>query len=445
MNLPLLVLALTSAPAGAAELVWDGFYRSRAQLYDSLSLSDTNEYSEGVSASLDHRFSLRPAWHLSDRASLHAQVELLPFAVWGDEPAVGEDPVTGELTANATADGVTQSGAGLRATRAWGEASFQAGESGWLTVSAGRLPMQWGAGILWNPGDEPDDEYGDTADRVQLAGNFGQVWLLGAWDVQYEGFLGAEDDMQSASLGLGYLTESSGFALLNNYRYQPEYQWNAYTGDLWGRVHLGPIELELEAVARFAGGDLETGANGISESAFGAMLDAHYRADPLTLGLQAGFASGDSDPDDTSLHTFAFDPDHDVGVLLFEEYLPTLSTQVLNEANQGRTYEAAVTGDGVSNALYLKPSVRYAPRDFVSGEVAWLMATQARAASATPGGYGHEFDLTLRLDPHPHVWFQGTVGLLLPGKRYSEYESEDYGGGFEAPAVGVKAYGTVEF
>lgn len=445
MNVLLLVVALTSTPASATELVWDGFYRSRVLVYDSLSLSDSNENAEGLSSVIDHRFSVRPSWLLSEHASLHGQVEVLPFEAWGSEPAVGTDPVTGDAFANATADGVTGSGPGLAATRAWGEAGFKAGESGWLTVSMGRMPMEWGAGILWNPGNEPYDEYGDTADRFQVAGNLGQVWLMGAWDVQYEGFLGAEDDMQSASLALGYRTEASGFALLNNYRYQPENDWNAYTGDLWALTQLGPIRLEVEAVGRFAGGNLETGANGISESAFGGMLDVEYRADPLGLGLEGGFATGDADPDDSTLHTFSFDPDHDVGVVMFEEYLPTLATPVQNETNAGRTAAAAVTGDGVANALYLRPSVRYQPKPYATAELAWLMATQAKAAAGATGGYGHEVDLTLRLDPHPHVWFQGTVGVLLPGKRYSEYESEDYGGGFDTPAVGFRAYGTVEF
>ncbi len=439
---PLLALLLLPAPASAAELTWDGFYRGRALAYDSLSLSDSNEASEKFSGSFDHRMSLRPAWLISEHASLHAQVDLFPFQLWGEQPSTYVDPVTGEETAIATADGTESVGAGLVATRAWAEAYTPIGR-----FALGRMPMEWGAGILWNDGNDPEDEYGDTADRLMFTTRVGPVFVFGAYDVQFEGFVGQEDDMQSASLGFGYRSETAGVGLLNIYRFQPSKSYNAYTGDLWAFTELGPIRAELEAVGVFGAGDLETGADDVDILSFGGMLDASYRTDKLTIGLEGGFATGDADPDDSKLHTFTFDRDHNVALVLFEETLPTLQTTVQNDSNEGRTTEAALTGDGLSNVLYLRPSVKYRLRPEIEGELSWFTGTMAAGPAATEGrkGYGNEIDLSVRYDPHPHVWVKGSAGVLLPGKYFTMYENEDLGGGFDQPAWGLRLIGTVEF
>lgn len=445
---PLSALLLLLAPhASATELVWDGFYRGRGLVYDSLSLSNSNANAEKSSASFDDRFTLRPAWLLSDHASLHAQVDVFPYTLWGDAPATTVDPVTGEETARAFTDGVATSGSGLQAVRAWGEVHADFGSKGQGRFAAGRMPMEWGSGILWNPGDDPEAEAGDSADRVQFSGNLGQVWMMAAWDVQFEGFLGQPDDMQSVNLALGYRNETNGAGLLNVYRYQPSNTWQQYTGDLWAFTQLGKLRAELEVVAEVGGGDLETGADGISQTAFGGMVTVDYRLDPLALSLEGGFATGDGDPEDKKIHTFTFDRDHNVALFMFEEPLPTLVTPVVNETNGGRTTEAALTGDGISNALYLRPSVRWAVRPQVTAQLDWTTAMLAKkpAASTSGNGYGNEFDLSVRYDPFAHFWVKGTAGLFLPGAWYRDYEDPDLGGGFDQPAFGGRVLGVVEF
>lgn len=438
------LLLLLTAPASAAELTWDGYYRGRALLYDSLSLLPaTEESSEGFSGAFDHRMSLRPSFLLSEHASLHAQVELFPYQLWGEETATYVDPVTGEEIATAAADGTNPVGAGLVATRAWAEAYTPIGR-----FALGRMPMQWGAGLLWNDGNDPEDEYGDTADRLQFSTRVGPVFVMAAYDVQFEGYLGAEDDMQSASLGLGYRTETAGVGLLNVYRYQPSEEYQAYTGDVWAFTELGPIRAELEAVGVFGAGNLSTGANDVDIMAFGGMLDLAYSTDKLTVGLQGGFATGDKDTDDEKIRTFSFDRDHNVTVVLFEEPLPTLSPTLANESNQGRTTEAAITGDGLSNVLYLRPSVKYHLLPELEGELSWFTGMLAAGPESTDGrkGYGNEFDLSLRYDPHPHVWVKGSAGLLLPGKYFTEYDAPDnLGSGFDKVSWGARLIGTVEF
>lgn len=441
MTAPLLALLLSS-PASASELTWDGYYRARALMHDSLSLSTTNESTEGFSGAFDHRMSLRPKWILSEHATLNAQVDLFPYQLWGQESATYTDPVTGETIATAAADGTATVGAGLVATRAWAEAFTPVGR-----FAVGRMPMEWGSGILWNAGNDPDDEYGDTADRIQFSTRVGPVFVMAAYDVQFEGFVGAEDDMQSASVGVGYRTETAGVGLLNVYRFQPSEEYQAYTGDIWAFTELGPVRAELEVVGVFGSGNLSTGANDVDILAFGGMLDLAYATDKLTVGLQGGFATGDKDPNDEKINTFSFDRDHNVALVLFEETLPTLQTSVLNTSNAGRTTDAALTADGLSNVLYLRPSVKYHLFPELEAELSWFTGMMAAGPESTEGrtGYGNEFDLSFRYDPHPHVWVQATGGVLLPGAYFSEFEDPDLGGGFDAPAWAARLIGTVEF
>lgn len=442
----LLLLPVVAVPlsAQATELTWDGFYRGRGLVYDSLSLSDTNNHAEGTADVFDHRLSLRPTFVLSEHAAIHAQVELLAYTTWGDNPDTYESPLTGAAIATAEADGVATSGAGIQATRAWGEAFTPIGR-----FAMGRMPMQWGAGILWNDGDDVEDEYGDTADRVQFNTRAGPVFVMAAWDLRQEGYVGEWDDMAAVSLAVGYRSETAGVGLLNNYEYQPwaDYQYQAYTGDLWGFAELGPVRLQLEAVGIFGGGNLDTGANDISIMSFGGMLDGSWQGDALGLGVEGGFATGDEDPTDEKLTTFSFDRDHDIALLLFEEPMPTLASNVNNEANQGRDLDAVLTGDGVSNALYMRPYVTYRPLPGLTAELAWVGARLAKGGPTTDGreGYGNEFDLSVRYDPHPHVWVKGTLGLLLPGDYYKEYEHDELGGGFDKAAIGGRIVGAVEF
>ncbi len=439
----MLALLLTVSSASATELVWQGYYRGRALLYDSLSLSDTNPSAEGTSNLVDHRLLLRPSWMISDHAAIHAEVDVMKLTLWGDVPDQYVDPVTGETLPVAQADGVSNVAVGT-GVRGWGEAYTD-----WGRIALGRMPMQWGSGILWNSGNAVDGEYGDSADRLQLSGRIGPVFVMGAFDVQYEGYVGATDDMQSVSLAVGYRSETLGVGLLNNYRYRPEEPdpYQAYTGSLWGFAELGPVRAELEGVGVFGGGDLDGGQDDVTIMAFGLMAKADYTADKLSFGGEFGVATGDDDPSDKELTTFSFDRDHNVGLMLFEEPMPTLQAASSNESNGGRTTDAARSGDAISNAIYFRPSVRYKIIPTVEVEGAWLVAARADSTGATEAdqGYGNEFDVSVRWDPHPHVWFKGTAGVFLPGPLYTEYTDADLGGEFDNPAVGGRILGVVEF
>ena len=255
--LTLLAIALTPT-VSAAEVVWDGHYRADANAFQTLSLSADNENSEGLSAIVDHQLQLRPSFAISQNVAFHTQVDILSGTAWG-AAADAYSNSHGDSIPTVFADGVDTSATNMRLTRAWADVYTDYGR-----LRLGRMPLEWGAGILLNPGTSPDSEYGDTSDRIQFTSLVGSVYLVAALDIVDEGFYGVSDDFQIANAALAYQTETIGIGLLNRYRFQPSSNFSSYTGDLWAKANLGTISAEMELALHMGGGDLSTGENDIS-------------------------------------------------------------------------------------------------------------------------------------------------------------------------------------
>ncbi len=447
----LLLLSLVHSTL-AAEVAWDGHYRARSVFVDSLSLSDTNTSAEGLSWSADHRLRLQPGFLLSSQVSLFTQLDLLHGVTWGEQAVQLVDPVSGDETALAWSQAVepptTDEGgatlANIQVTRAWGELTLD-----WGQVRFGRMPVHWGTGMVWNAGDDPLSDYGDTADRIQAAGKVGDVLLLGAFETSSEGYIGERDDHSAVSAAVLHETEQVAIGTYHSYGWTrtEDSRFGAWTGDLWVAAELGPAQARGEFAAIVGSGDLSENVNDVSVSAFGANLDLIWNPGKMRLGLGAGLAGGDGDTDDKKIHTFTYDRDYNVALLLFEQPMPILEPTVSNDSNGGRTTDAVQTGSALSNVLYLRPQVGYQVRDDLTVDLSLFAAQQAKVAdeSADRKGYGTEFDLNIDYRPFPHFELQMTTALLFPGKFYSNYSHDSLGDGFDKAAFGGRLLGTVRF
>lgn len=437
----------------AGELTWDGFYRARGEFFDSLSLSNVNPNTEGGAWTIDHRARIQPGWILSERVSLHSQVDLLPYAGFGDSLVTTTDPVTGDTTAQLLSDQVgvptTEDGGvaahELRLTRLWGEVRFK-----WGQVHFGRMPVHWGTGMVFNAGNDPSSEFGDTIDRVLASARVGDVFIMGGYESRLESYVNLPDDYHALVGSVMYNTEKAGLGTYLTYRWrnQDYGRFQTFIADLWGEANFGPAKVEGEFAGIFGGGDLDENTNDVQLRQFGGNLGVQLHPDRLRLGLLTGFATGDGDSTDRNLRTFAFDPDFNISLLMFEEPMPVLQAATANEANGNRTYDAARTGYTLNNALFLRPRVGFMLRDDLSADLSWLLASQAKAdaASGDEGrGYGSEIDLDLNWTPFDHFRLRGTGAVLLPGTYYSEYNDADLGGNFNQPAVAGRLMGIVEF
>ncbi|HJN72691.1 MAG TPA: hypothetical protein QGF58_02040 [Myxococcota bacterium] len=450
----LLYLLTLLTTASAAEVEFHGHYRARGLIYDSLSLSEDNPNLLGRTSFVDHRLRLSPAIHASSRVGVFAQIDMLPLTVWGDSTNTWTDPVTGDAIAMAYADGVAPYGdaadgtsylRNIQLTRAYADVYTEYGR-----VRFGRMPIDWGAGVLFDDGNDPLDEYGDTGDRLQFTTRVGPVYVMGAYELINEGLLDRdelEDAMNAADLAVAWQTETLGVGLYNRLRFQGSPQFRAYNGSVWAHVEMGPANVDAEIVGVFGRGDLDTGVNDIQIMAAGGVIEGSIDIDKIYGGLQFGLATGDTDPNDNVLRTFTFDRDYNIALMMFEEPMPVLAPAVINDANGGRDLDAVRTGDGISNALFLRPHIGYHLRPDLSADLAYIgaRALQLPEDEQADRGYGQEFDLSLTYSPFEHFSATGTAGAFLPGPYYENYEHETLGGDFDAPSFGGRLVLTAEF
>ncbi|MFO0613972.1 MAG: TIGR04551 family protein [Polyangiaceae bacterium] len=214
-----------------------GYYRLRSQLYSHFALGRTdtaanvlwpqptdNDYNtvddrnkvvlcgdnplkpepceNNIQAGANMRFRINPELHISDNVRIMAQIDLLDNLVLGSTPdgfanqpgtTGGYDQIqrggyspTGAFatTQFAPVAGVNSLTDSVTVKRVWGEYQTPIG-----LLRFGRMPSQWGLGMLANAGDGYDSDNGSTADRLLFVTGI-KKWDLyfGAlWDFVNEG------------------------------------------------------------------------------------------------------------------------------------------------------------------------------------------------------------------------------------------------------------------
>lgn len=429
-------LLLAAIPASAAEVEFEGFYRARARAYSSLSIDpDFAEAYEGLSSYVEHRLWLKPKFLLNDQVMVAAEIRGLDGVVWGNRPVSWFDPssdstvplaFTEQLTAPVPESDADDALLDLTLWRVYGE--IHAGDH---RFRFGRLPLHWGLGIWQNDGLGLHGEYGDSADRVQWEGLFGNIYASLAVDVMAERFIATDDDTVAANAMAAWRTEQVVAGLNLQFRHtsnaeDPEASLDLFTASGAFDAELGQLEVHAEIVGRFGGGDLDTGANDVQIAAAGGALDAMLRTDLLDAGLTLAVASGDGDLGDNRIHTFLFDRDFNLGFILFEQPLPTLAAAIPTAENGGRDFDSALTGPALANAIVFVPKVgRALPGDLRVD----VQAVIARTAKLPEGGafegrrfYGAEGGATLTYTGLDHVDLSGTLGVLVPGPHFTALE-----------------------
>jgi uncharacterized protein (TIGR04551 family) len=173
--------------------------------------SGNSNCKDSTESGANMRFRLNPELHISDNLRIVSQVDLLDDVVLGSTPnsyatqpstsssssatsangytsasnATGYAPVnyapisflsTTQGTPTAGVNGYTNS---IEAQRVWGEYVTPVGE-----LRFGRMPDQWGLGIVANAGDSIDSDYQTNIDRIMFMTGIKSMDLYfgGAWD-----------------------------------------------------------------------------------------------------------------------------------------------------------------------------------------------------------------------------------------------------------------------
>ncbi len=149
------------------------------------------------------RFRINPELHISDNVRILSQIDLLDNLVLGSTPngASGtsstntaglSDPFASlsgfASTQTAPTAGVNGWTNSIAVKRAWGEYATPIGE-----LRFGRMPDQWGLGLMWNAGDGHDSDWQSTVDRIMFVTGIKplDLYVAGAWDFPNEGLTSA--------------------------------------------------------------------------------------------------------------------------------------------------------------------------------------------------------------------------------------------------------------
>jgi hypothetical protein len=166
----------------------------------------------------------------------------------------------------------------------------------------------------------------------------------------------------------------------------------------------------------------------------------------LVAQVELGYASGDADPYDGTQRRFVFDPNHRVGLILFDEVMRWQTARAATAAqdplltNGNRPtpgVDLLPSNGGVFGAQYLNPTFIYRPRHFIDLKGGMVIAQSTADVVdpyrlATQGSYvnyrggdrrkkdlGVEFDAGFEarfpLDYDLKAVVGGQAGLLLPG------------------------------
>ncbi|ACG75400.1 conserved hypothetical protein [Anaeromyxobacter sp. K] len=161
----------------------DGYLRLRGDLYDNLDLGGTDAAghsyfprplqgtNRGSLASTNMRLRAEPTLNISERVRVKAQIDVLDNYVLGSSNSDLFDsyhsPYTASFYGSSRALSKRDASAdrdAIQPKRAWAEVQTPVG-----LLSFGRMPSEWGLGILTSAGSKIDDDYGDTVDRIQFA------------------------------------------------------------------------------------------------------------------------------------------------------------------------------------------------------------------------------------------------------------------------------------
>ena len=239
-------------------------------------------------------------------------------------------------------------------------------------------------------------EFNDAVARGETVYNYGAYFAYRTQDFDYN----------LSDFTVGDPAKSDAFIARNAKLYIPS---------LWGRIARGSHHLEGEVASRFgsvAVADSQGNSRNIDVRTLGAVGRYTWSAfeNRLKIGLEAGYASGDTVPNspkgrthiayqqpigangDTTFSTFNFNRDYKIDLILFRHLI-----------------------GAVSNAAYAKPFISY---DLTKSITAKLSNVTAGAphASATPGNdtlYGTEFDADISY--HNGGFTAGmSSGVLIP-------------------------------
>jgi hypothetical protein len=355
-------------------------------------------------------------------------------------------------------------------------------------LRAGLMSSQWGMGILANSGNGRDDLFGTrTRGDVVLRAAFATKPLLPALG---EGTLGDDvylalahdfgsvdsngdstdgDDVSQVIGALFYRADGNELGVYVVHRDQTDEDGDTVVIDAFDLMGQFELDLDRQTTIGFAGEvaylngettrvNLEASPDLAQVEAVGfavrvyVALPRYQAPDLATFSMDIGYASGDANPDDDTVFRFRFHPDFNIGLVLFDHYIPAITRRAVERvadpvraAVPPKGLEGLVSNGGIENAIYFAPSVVLEPTQGLAVGIGVLYAEAAEefmdpyssfaAGGAATGPFGGvvgdalgvELDLAIRYRYElgtvtPEVRLQ--YGHLVPGSAFANAAGE---------------------
>ena len=440
-----------SKNATAADINWSGYYRIEAVDIHGPELNSA----QNQKAYFLHHMVLSPKIVAGDGLTIYGRFDLLNNSGFGQNNQLGEFFGAGPRNDNSFDVGNyvpksnsrhagnsnvlsrAQASGTVAVTQLYGVWNQEFG-----SVIVGRVPMQFGLGVVHNAGTGAFDHYFESKDIVAYKAVLGNIFVMPMIGKVSEGDLGNEDDVNDymvhvqydnpeTDLTLGVFFEQRvgtsagndipisgssavGATAPNGFKSQ---LFSVFVKQRAGNFHIG---VEGDFLSGDTGAQTASGQN-VSANGFGLAADVSYKPEDsrFSAGVKLGLASGDDPNTADTNEGFSFNRNYDVAFLLFNH--PMGQYDVLRTGLvRGTTIPASSQPDteALSNALFFAPNVDFKLRDnlLLNGTIAYAMLNKEPVVNgSTDKSLGFEVDVGVTYKPFERLTWKSQLGALIPG------------------------------
>ena len=343
----------------------------------------------------------------------------------------------------------------------------------WGKLSVGADTFGWGNGILAHDGRKEshfgDPERGNVVGRISYglrpssALEPWSIFLAGDVVIRDENAEIFEGDLaRQLVLGSRWVADDLEFGVLALVRWQRDRRDLVYPSEERAESVAVPVDVfvsktfgdksdtlqttirsELAHVRgstdRLWNGETRDGGGYIQSLGMSTTVSIAHNDSGVALETEVAYASGDNDTYDDVSRTFTMHSDHKLGLILFDEVLPQITSRSIEQVSDPGLIAQPPSGlrftqakGGLTNAVVINPVLVWQTELPLSARVGWLQAWTAGdwadvyqtakqgGYNTTPGGQtpgsrdlGGELDAGLRYSPSLGQYL--TLGLAIEG------------------------------
>lgn len=482
---------VTPGIASALELDWSGQFWSEYNFIHNYSMDSTNATADSTRNAAGGYYV--PGGGTKDASFQSLFLRLRPKLVVNDNIYIKSelwfgDPIYG-MFGNAVPSGNDQRqyyssqsrGSSISAQRFWGEFLTDLG-----TVQVGRVPLNWGLGIVWESGDDVWDRYMSTGDAIRWIAKFGSFSFIpsvilsstgntvggaclvaggptvctpstgtgGVVDYSLIFKYENTDDEFEAGVNLmkrlaGASQDPSSGLLIPGVAANTVGGANLLTYDFYAKKKFDKLVLTAEV-------PLVSGTLGGSQvNSLALATEADWKpSDTIEFILKAGYAPGEASSDAATLgnyNAFYFNPNYHLGMIMFNYQLANLGqVQTLNSSKVASNQLSSPYDNPIVNAAYLALTVPIKPWDKWTLKPGLAYASALQTASASSASFFNYWQRTsqvnkLKSDQGSSLGIEADLGITFQWDDYFQFSWDNgiyFPGSFYAFSNTAKANAT---